>query len=101
MMTCLHQFHGAYPVDSRSEVNVRNSIKFFMGDRKIKLLRGDSAEEFEKAANTVEIPFDNSVPNLKVLDRILWPNPTTLITTQPNHSGHAFSTCWATVCSRA
>ena len=55
-------FIGAYPVDSRSEINVRNSLKFFMGDRKIKLLCGDNAEEFEKAANILEIPFDNSVP---------------------------------------
>ena len=50
-------------MDSRSEINVRNSLKFFMGDRKIKLLYGDNAEEFEKAASTLEIPFDNSVPN--------------------------------------
>ena len=55
-------FIGAYPVDSRSEINVRNSLKFFMRDRKIKLLCGDNAEEFEKAANILEIPFDNSVP---------------------------------------
>ena len=55
-------FIGAYPVDSSSEFNVRNSLKFFMGDRDVKLLCGDNAEEFEKAANTLEIPFDNSVP---------------------------------------
>ena len=35
-------FVGAYPVGSRPEVNVRNSLKFFMGDRKIKLLYGDN-----------------------------------------------------------
>ena len=58
-------FVGAYPVDSRPEVNARNSLKFFMGDRKIKLLYGDSAEDFEKAASTMEIPFDISVPNRK------------------------------------
>ena len=51
-------FIGAYPVDSRSEINVRNSLKFFVGGRKIKLklLCGDNAEEFEKAANALEFP---------------------------------------------
>ena len=64
-------FIGAYPVDTRSEVNVRNSLKFFAGDRKIKLLYGDNAEEFEKAAETLEIPFDNSVPNRKQTNAIV------------------------------
>ncbi|CAE7448301.1 unnamed protein product, partial [Symbiodinium pilosum] len=64
-------FIGAYPVDTRSEVNVRNSLEFFMGDRKIKLLCGDNAEEFEKAANSMEIPFDNSVPNRKQTNAIV------------------------------
>ena len=64
-------FIGAYPVDTRSEVNVRNSLKFFTGDRKIKLLYGDNAEEFEKAAETLEIPFDNSVPNRKQTNAIV------------------------------
>ena len=58
-------FIGAYPVDSRSEVNARSSLKFFTGDRKVKLLRGDNAEEFENAANTLDIPFDTSVPGRK------------------------------------
>ena len=31
-------FIGACPVDSRSEVNVRNSLRLFMRDRKIKAL---------------------------------------------------------------
>ncbi|CAE7476530.1 unnamed protein product, partial [Symbiodinium pilosum] len=64
-------FIGAYPVDTRSEINVRNSLKVFMGDRKIKLLYGDNAEEFEKAADTLEIPFDNSVPNRKQTNAIV------------------------------
>ena len=63
-------FIGAYPVDTRSEVNVRNSPKFFAGDRKIKLLYGDNAEEFEKAAETLEIPVDSSVPNRKQTNAI-------------------------------
>ena len=64
-------FIGAYPVDTRSEVNVRNALKFFVGDRKIKLLYGDNAEEFERAAETLEIPFDNSVPNRKQTNAIV------------------------------
>ena len=42
-----------------------------MGDRKIKLLYGDNAEEFEKAASMLEIPFDNSVPNRKQTNAIV------------------------------
>ena len=64
-------FIGGYPVDTRSEVNVRNSLKFFMGDRKIKLVYGDNAEEFEKAASVLEIPFNNSVPNRKQTNAIV------------------------------
>ena len=64
-------FIGAYPVDTRSEVNVRHSLNFFMGDRKIKLLYGDNAEEFEKAASMLEIPFDTSVPNRKQTNAIV------------------------------
>ena len=60
-------FIGAYPVDTRSEINVRNSLKFFMDDRKIKLLYFENAEaeEFEKIIDIFEISFDNSVPNRK------------------------------------
>ena len=50
-------FIGAYPVDSRSEINVRNSLTFHVGDRKIKLLRGDNAEEFEKGSGYVSDPI--------------------------------------------
>ena len=44
----------AYPVDTRASVNVRNSLKLFMGDSKISLVYGDNAEEFEAALELLE-----------------------------------------------
>ena len=66
-------FIDAYPVDTRSEINIRNSLKFFIGDRKIKLLYADNAEteEFEKIADILEISFDNSVSNRNQINAIV------------------------------